>query len=1391
VDALSTKKIGKYEITGILGRGGMGVVYRAEDKRIGRQVAIKTLTEGFSGQSDMLERFYREAQAGILQHPNIVIVYDLGDEDGVPFIVMEYVNGDPLDKIITSGRAVPLIDKLSIIEQVCAALGYAHQKGVVHRDIKPANVIVQPDGHAKIVDFGIARVESSNAETGLTRTGNVIGTIHYIAPERLRGLPFDGRSDIFSTGVMLYLMLTGALPFSGEDMTVLQKLVNEAHPPLGNYISNYPAYLDTIVEHALAKDPEQRYSTAEEFGADLRAVIDDLKQSRVGELFIDAERLTTEQQFTRAREVLQQLIKIDAQHTGAKQLLGIVQQNIARLQRAEQIQQLLAAADEALASSRFPEAIASLEQAAKLDPSNAELQTKLEGAKEQKRKQDEISSLLTEADASRNRGDLSGALQLLEKALHLDQNNTAVRAIYTEYSRQAKLAAQQGQIREMLQNARQEVSSRHFTAAIEILREVSKLDPSHPEAESLLHAAVTGQEQERRRKLLEQVQAQVDSCLLADDYDRATELVNRAVEQLPSEPSLLQLKTRVAGEARKFRVKQLIDMAAAKAQEALATSPHEALGIVQRALQELPGEERLLALEDSLRQRLKNLQAEEVRGRYLREAQEAIDNRQFEKAVGILESYQIEFSDSTGVSALLDFARSELAQQQRQARVASCAAQAKSLIQEDRITDAIRLLEPVASETGDASLSRLLTEARGQQAEAARRLELLASRVAKLREAGQLEEAIKLLEGAPAASAKGTLLNAMLAELRTESARKQAIAAAIGVATQALEKLDFHDGMEALQGVRRAYGDSEELHRVIADFEARRTAIANEQVVKSVEAARAALLANDAATALKELQDSAGVVEFAGAIQQTDWRRLRGEAAKPPVRRTTGTIDTEMAGTAVEEPAPRSRKVPLWAIAAAAVVAVSVIGLIVWQKRAQPPPRPPVPVEAYVQVAKAPPGAAVSIDDAAPVQTDASGQASVTVKPGPHHVLVSKDGFASFTDEISVNAGETYRDNVTLVPLPPAGKSGTLTIRGNVEDVKLFVDGTSLGMIRQGKSIPLEEGTHKIRYSAPGYQDSDEKSIKITRNQDASDRFNLVKVVQPPTAATGEASILAFSASPTSIQQGSQDQVTLQWATKDSVSTSIDPLQQSVGPNGQLSVKPSSTTIYTLTAKGKDGHAKTQQVSVTVTAAPKNPASIVLFSVTPGSIQQGDPATLQWDTKDTVTASINPEVGPVHQKGQQTVKPTAKTTYTLTAIGDDGQATTQSVTIAVTSPQPPPPVSGDSSQHPTDESALIRAAVNRYQSAYNRHDLDGIRAAWPSFSSRDEKALRGSFKDHPEMRVNIECPSSPPNISGDTAQWNCKQTTTVMSSGRLLPNSSTAGFTFSKRNGNWVISSRN
>src|SRR5579885_1604454 len=220
-------RIGRYDVVAELGRGGMGVVYRGEDRLIGREVAIKTLTEVTA---ELRDRFYVEARSGILNHPNIVTVYEFGEHEGMPYIAMEFVSGDSLEKILRSGRKLTLLETLSIIEQLCSGLGYAHQNRVVHRDIKPANLIVQPDGKVKIVDFGIARL--ADQSTRLTKTDAVIGTFHYIAPERLKGEMSDGRSDIWSVGVMLYQMLSGELPFNGEDVSTLYKVINEPHPSI-------------------------------------------------------------------------------------------------------------------------------------------------------------------------------------------------------------------------------------------------------------------------------------------------------------------------------------------------------------------------------------------------------------------------------------------------------------------------------------------------------------------------------------------------------------------------------------------------------------------------------------------------------------------------------------------------------------------------------------------------------------------------------------------------------------------------------------------------------------------------------------------------------------------------------------------------------------------------------------------------------------------------------------------------------------------------------------------------------------------------------------------------------------------------------------------------------
>ena len=1326
MDATTEKrKIGKYEITGILGRGGMGVVYRAEDKRIGRLVAIKTLTEGFAGQPEMLERFYREAQAGILQHPNIVIVYDLGDEDGMPFIVMEYVDGDPLDKLIASGKQLSLIEKLGIIEQVCLALGYAHQRGVIHRDIKPANVIVQQGGMAKIVDFGIARVQSSGPEGGLTRTGNVIGTIHYIAPERLKGLPFDGRSDIFSTGVMLYYLLTGQLPFTGEDMTVLQKLVNDPFPPLNTYLASYPPELDAIMDRALAKDPERRYGTAEEFASDLHVLGEELKKGQIAELFGDAERLTSEKQFGRAREVLLQLVRIEPQHTGARHLLGIVQQNLALLQRAEQVRQLIAEAEEAAAASRFPEALNSLDQATKLDPENEDLKQRVESIKERKRKYDELNALVSQAESLRERGDWSGALNLAEKALALNQADTKVRALHAEITRLAKLAAQQNQIRELMGKAKLEVSSRHFTAAIEILREVSKIDASLPEVESLMQAAVSGQEQERRRKLIEQIETEIEKCVAAGQYERASELVERAVEQLPTESSLLQLKTRVVLLARQARAKQIVDTTAARAQEMYLQSPAEALLIVQKALQELPGEERLLALEDSLRHRMKALETEEVRGRYLREAQGAIDRNEFEKAVEILESYQLEFADAAGVGELLDFARNELAQQKRRARSAECATQARALIGEERFDDAIRLLEPACAETNDPALTRLLTESRSHRDEVQRKNAAQIARISRLRDAGQLEEAIEALKGLRAASIPGTQENALLDDMRAEQSRKQATAAALLTASKANDKAGFHSALDALHSVKRAWGESTELIRAISEVETRRAQMANQVVEKAIESARTALLANDSPAALEALRDAAELFEFAGEKQQADWRRLNTEASKPVPRKSAGNVPT--VGIATEEAAetPSKRKLLIPLVAGGVVVVVIAVALWFHSQSGKP-----------------------------------SGQQTGTVQP----------------------AASTP---ATSPPLLPAAPTGILFLHGNTDGVEIFVDGVAKGFTLADGSLklPLDPGPHSIRFVKPGFNSAPPASVTISVNNQTNLSFTLAQSSTGTTPAV-QAAFLMIQSTPgaaVSIDNTPKGQTD----ARGTIVLQVDPGARVL----QISLGGYQTYSQTFRLKNGDREnisAMLQEIPKPSAPTPTPVAQVyALFSASSTTIQQGQATTLQWQTANASDVSIDNGIGQVSASGQKDVSPTGNTTYQLTAKGPGGMQQ-RSISITVEPKTAPVPAPAPAAPQVVDQSVLIASVVNNFSAALAGHDVSQMQAAWPTMTGQDVKKWQNFFKSNPKAKITESCPAGALAISGDSASWSCTVTTMIPGSSPQPPQR--LRFTLAKRNGTWVVS---
>ncbi|HWQ24894.1 MAG TPA: Stk1 family PASTA domain-containing Ser/Thr kinase [Gaiellaceae bacterium] len=261
---------GRYRVTRKLGGGGMANVYLAEDQELGRRVAIKILHDRYANDDQFVERFRREAtHAAGLSHPNIVSIYDRGTTDGSYFIVMEYVEGVTLKELIRSRGPCPIPVAIAYTRQLLAALRYAHRHGVVHRDIKPHNVIVDPEGVVKVTDFGIARAGASQ----MTEEGAIIGTAQYLSPEQARGAPVDQTSDLYSAGIVLYELLTGEVPFTGETpVEIAMKHLAEVPEPPSARRPDIPADLDAIVLRALAKEPAERYPSAAAMDADLETV---------------------------------------------------------------------------------------------------------------------------------------------------------------------------------------------------------------------------------------------------------------------------------------------------------------------------------------------------------------------------------------------------------------------------------------------------------------------------------------------------------------------------------------------------------------------------------------------------------------------------------------------------------------------------------------------------------------------------------------------------------------------------------------------------------------------------------------------------------------------------------------------------------------------------------------------------------------------------------------------------------------------------------------------------------------------------------------------------------------------------------------------------------------
>jgi hypothetical protein len=596
------QKIGKYAVIDVIGSGGMGIVYRAHDAALNRTVAIKMLKRADAGPGKVhqLEQFFnRELRAtASLQHRNIVTVYESGEQDGNPYLVMECLDGEPVSRVINERRPMPIVDKLELFVQVCDGLQHAHDRKpqVIHRDIKPANVILLRDGTAKIVDFGIARVVG--IETSTLQAGQLLGSLSYLSPEQINSVPIDARTDIFSAGVMLYELLTYALPFKGnEPAAVFVKILREDPPPLSTYLGEVPPELQACVSRALAKKTHDRYQTAEELGFDLLQIQKKIKQGMAADFMQRAEAAMQRGDLERVKQHLQEILRLDRHHDQANRMLAEVRKAIQEQQRSAQIVQMRSQAQVALSGQQYEEALACADQALQLDPADQASVVLREEIQKAISLGKAVRDSLRRAESALYAGDFDEAREAVDAALRLDTDSAEARALAEIIDKELSERSRRLQVQGLVDSARQGIAQRMFGNAIESLRKAEQLDPGDSNVRELLQWASRGQDQEQRRKDLLDLTDQIHGALRAEDFSSAYTICEVGLGSFPNEPTLQRLKSiaekqRDIAERRRFVQDQSL-----AAKELLDRSDFStAIKLLETALQKLPAEPNLEAL---------------------------------------------------------------------------------------------------------------------------------------------------------------------------------------------------------------------------------------------------------------------------------------------------------------------------------------------------------------------------------------------------------------------------------------------------------------------------------------------------------------------------------------------------------------------------------------------------------------------------------------------------------------------------------------------------------------------------------------------------------------------------------------------------------------------------
>jgi serine/threonine protein kinase len=533
-------KLGKFEIIGKIGQGAMGVVYKARDPFIDRTVALKTLTTGFSEDPHHLKRFYSEARsAGNLRHPNIVTIFELGHEGDTPFIAMQFLSGESLDKIIDRMPNLPLSQKLGFVVYVCRALDYAHRQNppVIHRDVKPGNVMVSPDGCVFVVDFGIARLGDSTVSQS---KGLLIGTLGYMSPQLFRGATADARSDIWATGVMFYELLAYRRPFKGENAAALMSnIILEEHRSIQEAAPGTPDDVKVILDRMLAKDADARYQTMEELLAELELVWKRYLQSDISILLENSKRLYQDGDLMAAKSEIVQILAWDPTNTQAKGLSDKISSDVRRQQLAEHLDARIEAARKLFAEGRHEEARTEAEAALKLDSSFVPAQEMLSQVREALDQTREIDLAIKTSRQKMDEGALTEAETQLEKVFAIDPANTVAQDQRKQLQQERANRERRKHRQSLLENARTLSANAQFDKCVDLLLTARAQFPGDHEILQLLDMARRDQQRlKEKQDLLKQRVREVERMIDRQSLTEAIDLARQTITTVGPEPRL-------------------------------------------------------------------------------------------------------------------------------------------------------------------------------------------------------------------------------------------------------------------------------------------------------------------------------------------------------------------------------------------------------------------------------------------------------------------------------------------------------------------------------------------------------------------------------------------------------------------------------------------------------------------------------------------------------------------------------------------------------------------------------------------------------------------------------------------------------------------------------------